>query len=228
MTQPKKINVLHLRSSRGGGGGPEKTIMFSAKVADPDEFRLHIAYLKSRHDPQFDLDQRARKLGVDSFLTIDEDRKLDISAMKQLLRLLRELDIHILHGHCYKSDLYGLILSRYHPMKLVTTAHGPLASLRYFWSSQNWRVRYIYDAIDLRILKYFDHVLMVSNSMKSTISRFGVAEDKLTWVKNSIDSDYFRKSALGRSELRRQFGIPEQATVIGAVGRLNGEKDYPS
>ena len=80
MTTAKKINVLHLRSCRGTGGGPEKTILFSAKEADPESFRLHVAYLKSRNDPEFDLAERARKLGIEDFVTIDEDYKFDLRA----------------------------------------------------------------------------------------------------------------------------------------------------
>ena len=124
----KKINVLHLRSCRGVGGGPEKTILFSAREVDREAFELNIAYLKSRDDKDFDLDQRAKKLGIENFVTIEETKKLDIAALKKLLQLLREKQIDVLSCHCYKSDLYGLILSRYHKMKLITTAHGPLAS----------------------------------------------------------------------------------------------------
>ena len=228
MTTAKKINVLHLRSCRGTGGGPEKTILFSVQEADPKSFRLHVAYLKSRNDPEFDLAERARKLEIEDFVTIDEDYKFDLHALKRLLHVLREREIDILSCHCYKSDLYGLILSRFHPMKLVTTAHGPLASLRHFWSAQNWRVRYLYDQLDLMLLRYFDQVLIVSDSMRKAVSRFGVEENKIIWVKNAIDSNYFRKGAERSFRLKDQLGIPRDAIVVGAVGRLNAEKDYPN
>lgn len=228
MSLTKKINVLHLRSCRGSGGGPEKTILFSIKEVDSARFEMSVAYLKSRHDPGFDLDNRAKALGIEAFVTIDEDYKCDIAAMKKLLKLLRDKRIDILHCHCYKSDLYGFILSRYHPMKLVTTAHGPLASLRYFWASRNWRVRYVYDQIDLRILKHFDAVLMVSESMRETISKYHVPADKLVWVKNAIDAAHFCADRQRGISFRNRLGIPLDAPVIGAVGRLNGEKDYPN
>jgi len=228
MDTTRKINVLELRSCRGGGGGPEKTILFSALETDRSAFDITVAYLKSADDPEFDLDQRARQLGVDSFYTIDEHYKFDIGGIRRLLALLREKNIDILHAHCYKSDLYGLILRRFHKMKLVTTAHGPLASFKYFWASKNWRVRYLYDQIDLRILKYFDVVFMVSDTMRGIIGRHRVDPEKMIWIRNAIDSNYFRRSAASRDALRKEFGIPAGATVVGAVGRLNGEKDYPN
>lgn len=231
MNNPMKnnvINVLHLRSCHGGGGGPEKTILFSAKEADPNALRLHIAYLKSRNDPEFDLDKRAQNLGISTFTTIEEDAKFDVAALKKLLRILRENRIQILSCHCYKSDLYGLILSRFHKMKVITTVHGPLANLRFFWSAKNWRVRYLYDQVDLRLLRYFDHVLMVSNTMRPTVAKYGVKQNRLTWVKNAIDSKHFRKGQADGAAFRQNLGIPADAVVVGAVGRLNAEKDYPN
>jgi glycosyltransferase involved in cell wall biosynthesis len=223
----RKINILELRSCRGGGGGPEKTILFSALEADP-AFEVTIVYLKSKDDPEFDLDQRAQKLGVPSFITIDERRKFDIGALRQLLRILRDKRIDILHGHCYKSDLYGVILRRFHKMKLVTTAHGPLATFQFFWASKNWRVRYLYDQIDLRLLRYFQAVIMVSDTMRGIISKHGVDPRRLLWIRNAIDANYFRRTGAPDPSFRASLGIPAEATVIGAVGRLNGEKDYPN
>jgi len=61
LNSTKKTNVLELRSCRGVGGGPEKTILFSAKELDRREFNISIAYLKSLNDPDFDLHERARQ-----------------------------------------------------------------------------------------------------------------------------------------------------------------------
>ena len=228
MTPRKRINVLELRSCRGGGGGPEKTILFSALEADREAFEVTIVYLKSKDDPEFDLHERARELGIESFYTIDERYKFDIGALKQLLQILRDKKIDVLHAHCNKSDLYGLILRRYHKMKLVTTAHGPLATFQFFWASKNWRVRYLYDQIDLRILRYFEAVILVSDTMRAIVGRHGVDPRKMIWIRNAIDSRYFRHSGVRDELFRESLGIPREAIVIGAVGRLNGEKDYPN
>jgi glycosyltransferase involved in cell wall biosynthesis len=45
-------------------------------------------------------------------------------------------------------------------------------------------------------------------------------------VKNAIDSSYFKRSNVNRGEALTRFGLPANAIVVGAVGRLNGEKDY--
>jgi glycosyltransferase involved in cell wall biosynthesis len=167
-------------------------------------------------------------MGIDAFYAIDEDYKLDIRGMRHLLRLLREHQIDILHCHCYKSDLYGLILSRFHKMQLVTTVHGPLASWKYFWASQNWRVRYLYDQLDLKILRFYKQVIVVSESMRGTVLRHGAKNERVITIHNAIDSKHFTKNEERGAAFRRARGIPADAVVVGAVGRLNGEKDYPT
>lgn len=228
MNTPRPINVLHLRSCRGTGGGPEKTILFTAKEADPTAVSVHIAYLKSQDDETFDLQKRAIDLGIPHFIAINERHKFDIRALRELLQVLRERRIDILSCHCYKSDLYGLILSRYHKMKLISTVHGPLATLRHFWSAQNWRVRYLYDQLDLRLLRYFDRVLVVAESMRKTVVGFGTNPGKVICIRNAIDSQFFQAAKERGSELRERLALPASAIVIGAVGRLNAEKDYPN
>lgn len=222
----RKINVVHLRSSRGTGGGPDKTLLFSALEGDREAFNMHVVYLKSENDPDFDLEERAKKLGVESFTAIGERSRFDLRAMKALLRLLRDKQADVLSCHCYKSDLYGLILSRFHPMKLLTTVHGPIAERAHQWSRSNWKVRYLYDQLDYRLLRYFDHVIIVAETMRKAIVHYGVDPQRITCVRNAIDANYFSKAEGG--DLRCRFGIPAEAKVIGAVGRLDQQKDYPN
>lgn len=222
----KKINVVHLRSSRGTGGGPDKTLLFSALEGDREAFNVHVVYLKSENDPDFDLEERAKTLGVESFTAIGERSRFDVRAIKALLRLLREKEADVLSCHCYKSDLYGLILSRFHRMKLLTTVHGPIAERAHQWSRSNWKVRYLYDQLDYRLLRCFDHVIIVAETMRKAIVGYGVQPKRVTCVRNAIDAGYFCKSDGG--DLRRRLGIPEEARVIGAVGRLDQQKDYPN
>ena len=44
------IRVLELRSVRGTGGGPEKTIMLGAAQADPREFAVTVCYIRDQRD----------------------------------------------------------------------------------------------------------------------------------------------------------------------------------
>lgn len=69
------IRVLELRSVRGTGGGPEKTIMLGAAQADPREFAVTVCYIRDQRDAAFRLDERARGLGLD-YLEVHERNSL--------------------------------------------------------------------------------------------------------------------------------------------------------
>jgi glycosyltransferase involved in cell wall biosynthesis len=54
----------------------------------------------------------------------------------------------------------------------------------------------------------------------------GVLARKVVTVHNGIDCARFRPDAHRRAAARRSWGVPENAVVIGAVGRLSPEKRH--
>ena len=48
MSRP--LNVLEIRSVRGTGGGPEKTILVGAAQADPSRYRVTVCYIRDTRD----------------------------------------------------------------------------------------------------------------------------------------------------------------------------------
>ena len=57
--------VLELRSVRGTGGGPEKTILFGAARHDRERFAITVCYIRDARDEIFGIGERARALGLD-------------------------------------------------------------------------------------------------------------------------------------------------------------------
>ena len=58
------IRVLELRSVRGTGGGPEKTILNGAARADRDRFDVTVCYIRDERDAVFGIDRRADALPI--------------------------------------------------------------------------------------------------------------------------------------------------------------------
>src|SRR6059058_5705077 len=59
------VRVLELRSVRGTGGGPEKTILHGAALADSGRVAVTVCYLRDPADPCFEIGARAAVLGLD-------------------------------------------------------------------------------------------------------------------------------------------------------------------
>src|SRR5947209_7570492 len=124
MTEAKRPVVLDVRVVSGTGGGPDKTILNSPRFLQPLGYRMLCAYLHPPGDPGFDvLRQRATQLQAPLFEIIDGG-PFDLRAVAGLLSLCRRERVAIYHGHDYKSNLLGLLLARFHPMRLLTTVHG--------------------------------------------------------------------------------------------------------
>src|SRR5438876_9406665 len=121
-TQRPRV-VLDARAVTGTGGGPDKTILNSPRFLDPLGYRMLCAYLHPPRDSGFAvLRKRADALGAPLHEIIDRGL-WDWRVFTELLRLCRRERVAIYHGHDYKSNLLGLLLKRFWPMRLVTTAH---------------------------------------------------------------------------------------------------------
>src|SRR5262245_23736235 len=124
MTDPQRPVVLDARVVTGTGGGPDKTILNSPRFLEALGYRMLCAYLRPPNDAGFDaIRQRAKRLSA-PLIEIDDHGPLDHRVFFELLKLCRRENVAIFHGHDYKTNLLGLVLKRFHPMRLVTTVHG--------------------------------------------------------------------------------------------------------
>src|SRR5207244_8517188 len=88
------------------------------------------------------------------------------------------------HGHDYKTNALGLLLRRFWPMRLVTTAHG--------WVQQTRRTP-IYYKLDRRCLPRYERVLCVSDDLFEVCQRIGVPAKNLILLENGIDAGEYRR-----------------------------------
>jgi glycosyltransferase involved in cell wall biosynthesis len=215
-TEP--LRILELRSVRGIGGGPEKTILFGAVRMNPARHAVTVCYVRDQRDRIFRIDQRARALGVD-YTEIHERHSIDPAVWPRLRRLVRERRIEIVHAHDYKTDLLAFALARVEGIIPVATAHG--------WSGDSWRERRVYYPADRRVLAAYPRVIAVSTTVRDRLILAGVAASRIVVVPNGIDHQAFRPRPELREAVRRELGLEPQVVALGAVGRLETEKNFP-
>src|SRR5262245_61717133 len=100
MLSTRPVRVLELSSVRGTGGGPEKTILLSAAMADPRTTQVTVCYVRDRRDDVFAIDERAARSGVD-YVELLERHSFDPQVWGQLRQLIAERQIDLLHSHDY-------------------------------------------------------------------------------------------------------------------------------
>lgn len=206
-----------MRSVRGTGGGPEKTIMLGAARSDPAMFDITVCYIRDRRDGVYRLNERATQLGI-QYVEVDERHSLDFRVWPQLRALVKERQIDIVHAHEHKTDLLALLLARRTGVIPLATAHA--------WTGQSAKERHLYYPADKKLLARFPRVIAVSSEIKDELVRHGASAERVTVILNSIDPTVFRRMADGREAVRQELGYAPDEIVIGTVGRLERQKRF--
>jgi glycosyltransferase involved in cell wall biosynthesis len=213
----RAIRILELRSVRGTGGGPEKTILLGTARTDARRFAVSVCYLRDKRDDVFSIDTKASGLPVD-YVELTEAHSFDMSIFPRLRQLVRERDIDIVHAHDYKTDVLAWLLSKAEGITPMSTAHG--------WTGHSWRERALYYPLDKRVLTRFPRVVAVSSDVRNELVRYGAKDHAVTTVLNGIDHRAFRRDRSRERVIRHQLGIVEGDLVIGAVGRVEPQKRF--
>ena len=208
--------VLHTRVVTGTGGGPEKTILNSPRYLKQYGIDCACLFMKPPGDPGFaTLEHKAAAAGA-MIIGIDDRGPTDWRVVRDCVRICRERNVTIWHAHDYKSNALGLLVSRFHKMHLVTTAHG--------WVRFTSRTP-LYYKIDRFCLKRYEEVICVSQDLYDTCLENGVSKKRLHQIDNAIVMDDY-STALPSLRDKARFGFDSQRLLIGAAGRLSEEKGF--
>ncbi len=208
--------VFDTRVVTGSGGGPDKTILNSPRFLTPLGYRMLCGYLTPPNDPGYaDIERKAAKYGA-PLITIPDRGATDWRVVPKLLKVCRDENVSIWHGHDYKTNALGLLLNRFWPMRLVTTLHG--------WVKNTARTP-LYYRIDRLCLPRYERVFCVSEDLYDAARRSGVARSKCVLLENGIDTAEYTSSRT-TAEAKSLLGVPAGEFLIGAVGRLSPEKGF--
>lgn len=206
--------VLHLRTISGKGGGPEKTILNSPRFLE-GKYTLRVAYIRPGDDPQFDIPEKAARLGVD-LVDLPEWGPVDLRTVWRLAQEIKDFQPDILHAHDYKTNILAALLGRWFRIPTMTTLHG--------YVSRGGRLE-MYYSLDRWALRKMDHIITVSEDLFRHVADLNIPLEKCTLIENAIDTlSYSRTQSI--EEAKRKMGLNPNRLVIGAVGRLAREKGF--
>ena len=208
--------VLDARVVTGAGGGPDKTILNSPRFLEPLGYRMVCAYMHPPDDPGFEvLREKAAKYNA-PLVSIPDRGAWDWRVVTEALAVCKRERVTVWHGHDYKTNALGLLLNRMWPMRLVTTVHG--------WVRHTRRTP-LYYRIDQLCLPRYERVICVSDDLLEACLAAGVPAKNCVLLENGIDaSEYSRQRSV--AEAKAVLGLPTTGFVVGAVGRLSGEKGF--
>jgi glycosyltransferase involved in cell wall biosynthesis len=197
-------------------GGAERVAFEFAKRLDPERFRRYLCVVHAlppdrRAAAEADL-QELERLGVE-VLRLECESLLSNVAWARLYKLLRRESIGVIHAHMPRASVPGTVIGR--------LARTPvIVSHEHTWSFQGMPVRRFLDRSV--VARGSDVVLAVSErDRQQMIDVERIPAECIRVLPNGIPAPSERGSSV-RSEL----GVPPEAGLIGAVGRLYPQKGY--
>ncbi len=211
-THPK-IRVCHIASGDLWAGAEVQVSVLLGGLAATGEYDLRAVILN-----EGELASRLRKAGAE-VLILDESRLGFRDILRQADRWLESAQPEILHTHRIKENVLGALLKRRgRARRLVRTVHGLSEFSRGLAGLKSRAYGYINRYASWR---YFDRVITVSDDIRH---RLGDLSSAAT-IHNAVDLPGEPDPAV-KAEVRREFGLPPDAPVIGSAGRMVPVKQY--
>ncbi len=205
--------VLHLM----GNEGPHPIFNCWADFGDHAGFDYTFGCLRGEGAMHVDLAARGHKsFALHCFSAADR-----FKAIPALVRRLRSERIDILQTHLFEAALVGSAAARLAgtPLVVFTGHHSHEASV-----VKSWKFRL---ADGLAAGPLCDGVFAHSQDMKNIFVRYEhVDPAKIALVNYPFDFREWKADPQGAMALRAELGIPADAMVWGAVGRLYWIKDH--
>ncbi|AGS69692.1 glycosyltransferase [Streptomyces collinus] len=146
----------------------------------------------------------------------------DLAALPRLARLIRRGRYDLVHTHLYRACLYGRIAARLAGVRAVVATEHSLGDSQMEGRPLTAGVRALYLAGE----RLGRSTVAVSPTVAERLTRWGVPGPRIAVVPNGIDLERFRFDPGLRLRTRARLGLPDDAFVIGGVGRLAPGKRF--
>jgi glycosyltransferase involved in cell wall biosynthesis len=149
----------------------------------------------------------------------------DLAALAKLWLLANRREPDVVHGHSSKAGaLVRLLAPLVAGPRFLYTPHA------YFGldGERGPRMR-LFHAVESWLGSTCPTIHVSTDERDFGVEHFGLDPAECHVLEHGVDEDRFRPpDAARRAALRQRFGLEEDATVIGVIGRIGPQKDYPS
>lgn len=212
-----KKKVLYL-VTKGNWGGAQRYVYDLAASLPRNEFEVIVALGGNGLLTERLTAHNIKTLPV-SGLQRDVSLAKEISAFFSLWRTFRKLRLDIVHLNSPKAGGLGALAARIAGIpRIIFTVHGwPFNEVRNrFWKGLAWLGSYATAFLST------DIVVISSRDFEQARAMPGVTA-KTHLIPNGIQTAAF----FSREEARGKLGLPQDVLVVGSIGELTRNKEYP-
>lgn len=202
------LHVLQIATGFENWGGTELHIL---NLSDQLQKRGYDVTIACRPDRW--VENRAQQMGL-ATVPIRVLKQQDWQDFGALRRLMREKQIDVMHVH-WSTDVVvpGWAAVREHIPVRVMSRHMP-------YPFKNRLGTYLYTQV------LYTKLVTVSDSVRKTLLKCGVAENRVEVIHHGTDVAAFSKTTQTVQEARQSLEIPENTIAVGIVGRIAPEKGH--
>lgn len=205
-------------------GGAQETVLLACDLIDRERFTCEIltgpqtGAEGSLHD---EVRTRDIPLHVEPALVRELNPLKDALALARLTRFLLRGRYDIVHTHTAKAATLGRIAARMAGVPMVVhTVHGWVFTAEHP-ASHSWA----YLQLERMLAPLCNALVVVAENDRDEGLALGVGRrSQYVLIRSGIELDGYRDVSLSRAEARRRIGLPEDAFVVGTVGRLSPPK----
>ena len=224
MSRPLKIVRIIARLNIGGPA--IHVALLTARLNEGEFESLLVA--GSVGDEEGDMSYYAAERGVAPLIITDLGRELspvrDIRTMWKLYRLLRREQPDVVHTHTAKAGFVGRWAAKLAGVPVIVhTFHGHV--FQGYFGSLKTRVFITLEQLTSRIT---DSILTLTQSLRRELAlTYRVARtEKITVLPLGLDLAPFAAAPRKTGTFREQYGIPQDAPLIGIAGRMVPVKNH--
>ncbi len=215
------IRVLHLTSD-SAVAGTERMILSLFEHYHRDAFDFQLATLFGPGE----LIRRSQQLDVPA-VQLEWNRAFSPGAFLRLLTLIRRFRPRIVQAYLFHSNMIGRLAGQLARMRPKSAAPRPVivSGLRTFYEdSAQGKMQRGWDRRTFWLSHY-----SLANSQAGADSLFSSHEaqrHRIEVVHNGLDAAPYRRDAVTRQALRREWNVPEHAFLFGMIAQLRKHKDH--
>ena len=207
-----KIRILHVAQA---AGGVDRYIRMLLKYLDKEKFENILVCSQDFHEEDY------RDL-VDSFEQVEMTRAIggsDLKAIKGVRALIKKYNPDIVYAHSSKAGAIARAADIGLRNRCVYNPHGWAFNMRC-----SAKKKAMYTAIEKVAAPFCDKIICISDAEKqSALDKKICRKDKLQVIFNGVDIESYENGAHG-AVTRKDLNIPEDAFVVGMVGRVSPQK----
>lgn len=207
-----KIRILHIAQA---AGGVDRYIRMLLKYLDKEKFENILVCSQDFREEDY-------KNLVDFFEQVKMDRAIgsnDLKAIGEVRRLIKRYNPDIVYAHSSKAGAIARVADIGLKNHCLYNPHGWAFNMRCAAKKKA-----MYTAIEKIAAPFCDKIICISDAEKqSALDKKICREDKLQVIFNGVDIEAYENGIHGTVK-RKDLNIPEDAFVVGMVGRISPQK----